>query len=180
MANSTNQQQGTLRAQSGVRIDNTPKEQRMPVKLVERDLPKGYINKLTPPPGTNYWRHQTFTIMKDKDLIFKADFPFDQETLVETLTWNIDAYVYTVDAQPGDDFAERGGSVYVVLLHTGSAATGAMVGSDMSYRYSVTMSPAPGGSSAVKQLPPSNSGSHNGDMWNYPISYGSLDVSKIK
>ncbi|KAJ8507331.1 hypothetical protein ONZ45_g10284 [Pleurotus djamor] len=64
-----------------------------------------------------------------------------------------------------------GGSVYVVLVHTGSAATGSLVGPGLEYRYNVTLKSPPDGSSAVKKLPPSNSGSHNGDMWNYPISF---------
>ncbi|KAJ8494309.1 hypothetical protein ONZ45_g13276 [Pleurotus djamor] len=161
----------TLRAKSEARLDDTPKEQRTPTKLEERKKPRTYVNKLTPPPGTNYWRHQILNIMQDQELIYKRDFPFNQETLVETLTWNIDAYIYIVDAQPGDNFAGRGGSVYVVLVHTGSAATGAMVGPHMQYRYNVTMNSPPGGSSAMKQLPPSSSGTHNGDMWNYPISF---------
>ncbi|KAJ8507053.1 hypothetical protein ONZ45_g10544 [Pleurotus djamor] len=139
-----------------------------PIKLVERSLPLGYINRLTPPAGTNFWRHQTFNVMRNQELTFTI---LNSTFLLETLTWNIDAYVYAVNAHPGSDFTGRGGLIYVVLVHSGSAATGQMVGAGTEYRYNVTMKSPPSGAAALKQFPPSNSGIINGDNTNYTISF---------
>ncbi|KAJ8514798.1 hypothetical protein ONZ45_g7691 [Pleurotus djamor] len=76
---------------------------------------EAYINKLTPPPGTNYWRHQSFTLMKDQQFIYYPEDPITINFLVQTLTWKIDAYVYAVDAQPGDNFAGRGHSEHLTI-----------------------------------------------------------------
>ncbi|KAJ8517441.1 hypothetical protein ONZ45_g5368 [Pleurotus djamor] len=158
---------------SDIRLDDTPEDQRKPVTLSERPLPKAYLNKLTPPAGTDYWRKQTFNVFTNQQLLYHFYAPpfIDEYDLVETLTWNIDAYVYTVNAPPGDDFAEQGGAIYVILVHSGSAATGHLVGGGMEYRYNVNMKSPPSGSATVKQLPPSNSGVTSGDNTNYPISF---------
>ncbi|KAJ8494941.1 hypothetical protein ONZ45_g10535 [Pleurotus djamor] len=158
---------------SDVRLDDTPEDQRKPVTLSERLLPRAYSNKLTPPAGTDYWRRQTFNVLTDQQLIYHSHVPPfpDQDILVETLTWNIDAYVYTVNARPGDNFSEQGGAIYIVIVNSGSAATGSLVGGGMEYRYNVNMKSPPSGSTTVKQLPPSNTGTTSGDNTNYPISF---------
>ncbi|KAJ8486751.1 hypothetical protein ONZ45_g14569 [Pleurotus djamor] len=67
-----------------------------------------YDNKLSPPIGTSWWRRQSFTLLNDKR--FKTD---------ANITWKVDAYIYTVNAQPNEDFESNGGLVYVILAHRG-------------------------------------------------------------
>ncbi|KAJ8516020.1 hypothetical protein ONZ45_g6617 [Pleurotus djamor] len=67
-----------------------------------------YDNKLSPPIGTSWWRRQSFTLLNDKR--FKTD---------ANITWKVEAYIYTVNAQPNEDFESNGGLVYVILAHRG-------------------------------------------------------------
>ncbi|KAJ8508717.1 hypothetical protein ONZ45_g9044 [Pleurotus djamor] len=149
-------------------VDDTPTEQQVIAKAVPRAEYNQYVNKLTPPPGTDYWRRQTFTVWDNVKLTRTSG---STETLYETLTWRIDAYVYVTYTQPSDNFASEGGSVCVILVHYGSAATGSYKQDTMEYRYNVSLQNPPGGSAAVKQLPPSNSGIQSGNSWSYPISF---------
>ncbi|KAJ8502790.1 hypothetical protein ONZ45_g11428 [Pleurotus djamor] len=121
-----------------------------------------FVDKLVPPPGTDYWRSQNLVVMDNLEL------PKASGTVYETLTWRVNAYIYVVNAKPGDSFQQDGGVIYVVLVHTGSAA--AKDGS-LEYRYDVAMKSPPSGSAAVKQLPPSNSGTKNGDIMSYALSF---------
>ncbi|KAJ8502643.1 hypothetical protein ONZ45_g11571 [Pleurotus djamor] len=136
--------------------------------VFQQKEPRGYINQLTPPTDTSFWRHQTFT-------------PFDQVTVsiarydLVKITWRIDAYIYVVNAVPNGDFVQKGGQIYVVLVHTGSAQT---AGKNIE-RYDVAwpltvyfkVSLPSGKGSPVMQLPASNSGSKDGDTWTYNISF---------
>ncbi|KAJ8502793.1 hypothetical protein ONZ45_g11425 [Pleurotus djamor] len=100
---------------------------------VEGDLPTGFVNKLSPPAGTDYWR-------------CKPDDP---------------------------NFVHNGGAVYVVLVHSGSAALGSTASAGMEHCFDVFQAPSVGGSAgaAMKQLPTSNSGTKNGDVTSYPLSF---------
>ncbi|KAJ8508561.1 hypothetical protein ONZ45_g9165 [Pleurotus djamor] len=124
--------------------------------------PMPFVDKLVPPPGTDYWRSQNLVVMDNLEL------PKASGTVYETLTWRVNAYIYVVNAKPGDSFQQDGGVIYVVLVHTGSAA--AKDGS-LEYRYDVAMKSPPSGSAAVKQFPPSNSGTKNGDIMSYALSF---------
>ncbi|KAJ8462745.1 hypothetical protein ONZ45_g17825 [Pleurotus djamor] len=110
--------------------------------------------------------------MRNQDLTYNYTlFGHDVSELLTTLTWRVDAYVYATNAQPSSDFASQGGAIYVVLVHSGAAATGQVVGGGMEYRYNVSLRYTRTGTSALKQLPPSNTATHSGDSWNYPISF---------
>ncbi|KAJ8502635.1 hypothetical protein ONZ45_g11566 [Pleurotus djamor] len=131
--------------------------------------PREYINQLTPPAGTSFWRHQTFT-------------PFDQVSVANlrdklaTFTWRIDAYVYAVNAIPDENFASNGGLVYVVLVHSGAAATAKNIEPStmpvywpLEFEYDVSL-PNSNGDSFMHQ-PTSNSGTQDGDTYKYTIAY---------
>ncbi|KAJ8516661.1 hypothetical protein ONZ45_g6055 [Pleurotus djamor] len=64
------------------------------------------------------------------------------------------AYVYTVNAPPGDNFSEQGGRVYIVLVHSGSSRP-VINAKGWSYHCNVTMKSPPSESIAVSQLPTS-------------------------
>ncbi|KAJ8519560.1 hypothetical protein ONZ45_g3525 [Pleurotus djamor] len=122
--------------------------------------PLGYLNRLSPPYGTSFFRFQTFTPINGpiSDMLWNY----------LNLQWNIDAYVYVVRALPGEDFVANGSSVYVALVHGGSARTGNPVAPSPEYRYSVFPK---GAGRAITQLPQSNTGVVNGDTTNYPIVF---------
>ncbi|KAJ8507812.1 hypothetical protein ONZ45_g9857 [Pleurotus djamor] len=124
-----------------------PDDQCPPATPGNQNLPSTYINRLTPPPGTDFWRLQTFNVMTDQEIGGGAivDAP------TQILTWNIDAYVYTVNARPGQDFSEQGGLIYVVLVHHGSAATGRVTNRSIEYRYNVGIASPPPDTIAFSQ-----------------------------
>ncbi|KAJ8488537.1 hypothetical protein ONZ45_g13913 [Pleurotus djamor] len=127
---------------------------------LERPLPR-YLNRLRPPYGTSFFRLQTFTPISGGI----SDITVSNYL---NLQWNIDAYVYVVGALPGEEFAANGGSVYIALVHGGSASAGRPVIPSHEYRYSVTPK---GAGRAITQLPVSNTGVVNGDNTNYPIVF---------
>ncbi|KAJ8488542.1 hypothetical protein ONZ45_g13915 [Pleurotus djamor] len=90
--------------------------------------PLRYLNRLSPPYGTSFFRFQTFTPING---------PISDMLWNYLNLWNIDAYVYVVRALPGEDFVANGGSVYVALVHGGSARAGNPVGPSLEYRYSM-------------------------------------------
>ncbi|KAJ8508511.1 hypothetical protein ONZ45_g9221 [Pleurotus djamor] len=135
---------------------------------VEAGTPREHIDKLTPPPGTSFWRHQRFTLFED-ELIGTV-----WRTAI--FTWRIDAYIYVVDAIPNPSFASNGGSIYVVMVNSGSARTGTKneniaVGphAPMQYRFGVHVAGSDG--AALLQLPPSNSGTKDRDTWKYTAAF---------
>ncbi|KAJ8515131.1 hypothetical protein ONZ45_g7410 [Pleurotus djamor] len=126
-------------------------------------VPQKHVDKLTPPPGTSFWRHQRLTV-------FEQEYIGYQRLSLASFTWRIDAYIYVIDAVPTASFAADGGSIYVVLVHTGSAQTApnleASVGwpyTPLQFRFSVEV--VGGEGAALLQLPPSNSGSNEGGTW---------------
>ncbi|KAJ8488459.1 hypothetical protein ONZ45_g13947 [Pleurotus djamor] len=141
---------------------------------VEGDLPTGFVNKLSPPAGTDYWRCQSFMLLEDYELGFTHK---SEKFLFETLTWRIDAYVYVVNSKPDDpNFSHNGGAVYVVLVHSGPAERGDIADSGLEYRFDVVLTPLVRGlggvnGAAMKQLPALNIGTKNGDVTNYPLSF---------
>ncbi|KAJ8497201.1 hypothetical protein ONZ45_g12167 [Pleurotus djamor] len=148
--------------------DNPGEHDRETSGLLERPLPANYFNGLTPPVGTDYFRHQFFTIMNNQKIIYTEG---SLRVIASTVTWHIDAYIYTVNAEPGSDFAARGGIVYVVLVSTGVADTGDAYLVESEHRFSTSVRSPPSGSAAVRHLPRTNSGVVNGNVTNYPVVY---------
>ncbi|KAJ8480986.1 hypothetical protein ONZ45_g15465 [Pleurotus djamor] len=132
--------------------------------------PALYYNPLRPPDDALFWRHRTLFPMRQADL--NCELKVGSITigvLAESVTWQIDAYVYTVDALPNADFERNGGSVYVVLVSTGAASTGNIVGKTMEYRFSILLSIGSG--SALLHLPLTGSGTPDGPRWDYQIDF---------
>ncbi|KAF4568082.1 hypothetical protein EYR40_010521 [Pleurotus pulmonarius] len=132
------------------------------------ETPREYINQLTPPIGTSFFKRQTITIFDNE--VFRGTFistPLgDAVVQVQTLTWKVDIYTYVTGARPDQPQLEaNGGSVMVVMVHSGHLSFDCRTGRSM---YRVT---APTSVSAQKQLPPTGSGIKNEDYWNYSISY---------
>ncbi|KAJ8455073.1 hypothetical protein ONZ45_g19062 [Pleurotus djamor] len=173
------------------KLDDASRDQQAVPKAIPRAQFNEYINKLIPPQGTDYWRHQEITVFNNGQVVYSPSnsapnvnplYPHTgtqrsevamQYPTYEWITWRIDAYVYVTYAQPGDDFASQGGSVFVVLVHSGTTKTGSPVENTFEYCYDVGLQNPPNGALATKQLPPSNTGvqSSDGNLWSYPISF---------
>ncbi|KAF4568071.1 hypothetical protein EYR40_010533 [Pleurotus pulmonarius] len=110
-----------------------------------------YINQLTPPIGTSFFKRQTVTLFDNVKFYSKSiSLPEgDAQVLVQTLTWKVDVYTYVTGARPDQEQFEanggKGRSIYRVTAPTSVASQ--------------------------KQLPPTGSGIKNEDYWNYSISY---------
>ncbi|KAJ8487169.1 hypothetical protein ONZ45_g14430 [Pleurotus djamor] len=137
-----------------VRFSETPEDEGL--TRPPPSPPTKRVSTLEPPQDANYWRSQAITVMETQKIRWLMDVIFGHEVwiLLETLTWRIDAYVYTANARPGKTFAEEGGRVYVVLFHYGSARMGELAAKGLEYRYNVTMISPPPDSAAISQLPP--------------------------
>ncbi|KAF9491662.1 hypothetical protein BDN71DRAFT_1510139 [Pleurotus eryngii] len=132
------------------------------------ETPREYINQLTPPIGTSFFKRQTVTLFDDERfyaIIFGTP-EVDGQALVQTLTWKVDIYTYVTGARPDQEqFEANGGSVMVVMVHSGHLSFDSRKGRSI---YRVT---APTSVVSQKQLPPTGSGIKNEDYWNYNISY---------
>ncbi|KAL4255864.1 Tail fiber protein [Pleurotus pulmonarius] len=127
-----------------------------------------YINQLTPPIGTSFFKRQTVTLFDNVKFYSKSiSLPEgDAQVLVQTLTWKVDVYTYVTGARPDQEqFEANGGSVMVVVVHSGHLSFDSRKGRSI---YRVT---APTSVASQKQLPPTGSGIKNEDYWNYSISY---------
>ncbi|KAG9217991.1 hypothetical protein CCMSSC00406_0009811 [Pleurotus cornucopiae] len=115
------------------------------------ETPREYINQLTPPIGTSFFKRQSVTLFDDERFYAKfISIPeSDLQVLVQTLTWKVDIYTYVTGATPDQEQFEanggRGRSIYRVTAPTSVVSQ--------------------------KQLPPTGSGIKNEDYWNYTISY---------
>ncbi|KAJ8508142.1 hypothetical protein ONZ45_g9558 [Pleurotus djamor] len=134
---------------------------------MSRSFEPKHLSKLTPPGSTSYWRRQRFTPMIDKKILHVEA---GEDVVLEILTWRIDAYVYVIDAKPDSDFSGNGGSVYVVLLHSGSAVVQDAI-TEHELRWVVTCRSAGQQAPAIMQLPASHSGTTNGNVTSYPIAF---------
>ncbi|KAF4568096.1 hypothetical protein EYR36_010104 [Pleurotus pulmonarius] len=134
-------------------------------------VPREYVNQLTPPVGTSFFSRQSVTLFDNE--YFAATFATTPigtiQFPVQTLTWKVDIYTYVTGATPDDSqFQENGGSVMIVIVHSGHLAFDGRYGDSM---FRVI---APSAVSAQKQLPPTGSGIKNGDYWNYTIAYDQI------
>ncbi|KDQ24139.1 hypothetical protein PLEOSDRAFT_1086438 [Pleurotus ostreatus PC15] len=132
------------------------------------ETPREYINQLTPPIGTSFFKRQSVTLFDDERFYAKfISIPeSDLQVLVQTLTWKVDIYTYVTGATPDQEqFEANGGSVMVVMVHSGHLSFDSRRGRSI---YRVT---APTSVVSQKQLPPTGSGIKNEDYWNYTISY---------
>ncbi|KAJ8518233.1 hypothetical protein ONZ45_g4690 [Pleurotus djamor] len=118
--------------------------------------PNVYENKLTPPVGTNFWRHATEKVFTKEFLIWRGGggtaWPAGQATLVT------DVYTYVTGADPRqpDDFQDNNGMVYIVLVHSGKTEPNEEILSEnIWYRNAVT---GPEAALPVLQLPETGSG----------------------
>ncbi|KAJ8507049.1 hypothetical protein ONZ45_g10536 [Pleurotus djamor] len=126
--------------------------------------PRMYINKLIPPAGTCFWKHEIYSPMIEESM-------FADGSPQQFLTWRIDAYIYAVNAVPDENFTKNGGIVQVVLVHGGAAETGWKPKYPTKYDYLFSIENRPKKEAcAIKHLP-SGASVVKGDAKSYPISY---------
>ncbi|KAJ8507857.1 hypothetical protein ONZ45_g9813 [Pleurotus djamor] len=123
---------------------------------VPRSPPARQTSNLEPGDQVNYWRSKDIIAMDQASFYASliATSPPLPPVLVHDLTWKIGAYVYTVNSPPGETFSERGGRVYIVLVHSCTYQFKFSL-PGWEYRYKVTLKPGATEPISVSQLPKS-------------------------
>ncbi|KDQ25879.1 hypothetical protein PLEOSDRAFT_1090179 [Pleurotus ostreatus PC15] len=128
--------------------------------------PSSLLNDLVPPPGTMYFGHRSYNILNSAEIGDSDKFG--------TVTWNIDAYTYAAGAVAPTDptFSAKGGSIYIVMVHSGFVKIYDTYNQDTWDRMFLEVYPSNSNLVAMTQLPTTGSGNQVGDNYNYSIDYG--------
>ncbi|KAF4598715.1 hypothetical protein EYR38_007123 [Pleurotus pulmonarius] len=124
-----------------------------------------YVYHLRPPINTVFYKEDLVTVF-DKEAIYSR---VTGRGKVGSITWRANIYTYVLGARPDrPDFEKLNGSILIVIVHSGTVRIDLGSGWSLSCAQEVR---CPTHVVPKVHLPPSNSGTHNGERWDYKIAF---------